>query len=82
VHEWLRGLVTEAKLMRLEVGWLHRLEQILVLTRLVAQILLLAVEEYSTIALVVLLRLTAIFRRNNLNIAVAWQKFHVWRAVK
>jgi len=74
--------MTEPKLVSLEVGWLHRLEHILVLTQLVAQILLLAVEEDSTVALVVLLRFVAIFWRNDLNIAVAGQKFHVRRAVK
>jgi len=74
--------VTEPKLMSLEVWWLHRLEHILVLTHLVAQILLLALKEDPTVALVVLLRFAAIFRRNNLNVTVAGQKFHVWRAVK
>ena len=69
----------------LEVWVLHRvIELIILLAHLVVYVLLLAhVEDAHLVALAIVSRsiLTA-FRRNDLNVAVARQKFHIRRAIK
>lgn len=65
----------------LEVGGLQGEEHIVFLSCGVACILLLPVIEHSRVVEVV----DGVFSslgRDDLNVAVAWQKFHVWRAVK
>lgn len=59
---------------------LNGIENVVVLSGPVASVL--SVIENACIAEVVDRTVVAAFRRNDLNVAVAWQKFHVWRAVE
>jgi hypothetical protein len=69
------------KLLSLEVGRLHWLEHVLVLTHSEAKVLLLPIVEDSTSVMFSEV-MCSIFWRNNLYIAVVRKKFHVRRAVK
>lgn len=81
VHERLRGLVVEAHwLLVLVVRHLHGAVHKVFGGLLVANILLLAVEEDSATVHVLILLLLRL-RWNNLNVSVARQEFHVRRAV-
>ena len=82
--EGLRWVMAEVHRLILEEGWLHGLEHELILVHRVAHILSLAVvEDARCVVAGVLVRcLLASLWWDDLDVAMVWQKLHIWRAVK
>ena len=82
--EGLRWVMAKVHRLVLEEGWLHGLEHEFILVHRVAHILSLAVIEDAgcVVAGVLVSCLLASLWWDDLDVAMVWQKLHVWRAVK